>query len=447
MSTPATSQVPTNARNKTVRFALLLALIMYIDRVTLSQAMPFIGVDLGLSDEQKGLIFSAFGLAYALFEIPGGWLGDRFGPRRMLMRIVIWWSAFTAATGLAWNWGSLLVSQVLFGVGEAGCFPNLTRVLTSWLPKREREKAQARLWLATRFGAALTPILVMVLLRSEYLGLNWRAAFLLFSLLGIVWAVFWFRWFRDDPSKHPDVNAAELALLPPARETASVAHFPSLRIFSHAAVVLLSIQYFCLAYGWWFYVTWLPSYVSDPRGNLSGLSPILFALFTGLPLLLGGVGCLVSGALAPRLTDRFGSVAIARRILAVTGFVGASAAIIVFIRIQDPIMAMLVLGMAGFFNDFVMPAAWASTMDVGGRFAGTVSGTMNMVGGIAGASSSLIVGYILSWTGGEWTVALYVSAAIYLLGGVCWFFFDPHTPIEQDVPAVAAASPALDARS
>jgi ACS family glucarate transporter-like MFS transporter len=411
-------------------FALSLALVMYIDRVTLSQAMPFIREDLGLTAGQVGLVFALFGWSYALFEIPGGWMGDRFGPRKILMRIVIWWSAFTALTGAAWSFVSLAVIQVLFGAGEAGCFPNLTRVLTTWLPKQERERAQARLWLATRLGAALTPIIMMILLR--YLGLNWRIAFVLVGSIGIFWAVAFFRWYRDDPSSHPDVNAAELALLPPPRETAAAAHLPFGALVSNPSILLLCAQYACLAYGWWFYVTWLPTMVRDVRGTALQLQPITLALLTGLPLIFGGIGCLVSGNMLPKLAQRFGSVTIARRIMAITGFIGASASIVVFIQVQNPYYAMFVLGMAGFFNDFIMPAAWASTMDKGGRYAGTVSGMMNMVGGIAGASGSLIVGQILEATGNDWTVALYVSAAIYLVGAFFWLFLDPHTPVKQD---------------
>ena len=163
---------PRGARHVVTVFAVTLAVITYIDRVCISQAAPVIRADLGLSAIQMGWAFTAFAWAYALFEIPGGWLGDRIGPRRVLMRIVVWWSFFTAATGWIWNLPSLLVTRSLFGVGEAGCFPNLTRVFTTWLPVRERERAQAILWLSSRWGAALTPLLVAYLLRF----ISWRRA-------------------------------------------------------------------------------------------------------------------------------------------------------------------------------------------------------------------------------------------------------------------------------
>jgi len=257
--------------------------------------------------------------------------------------------------------------------------------------------------------------------------ISWRRAFEVFGVIGIVWAVLFYRWFRDDPAAHGSVNPQELALLPPRSETAvSHAGVPWARIFSTPSVWLLSIQYMCLAYGWWFYVNWLPTYLRDARGTSFQLG----ALLAGLPLLLGGVGCLVSAAVLPRLARRFNSVKLARRAVAIVGFVGASASILVFTRIDDPVRAMFVLGMAGFFNDLVMPAAWAGTMDVGGRYAGTVSGAMNTMGSIAGAFSVTVVGYLLAWTGDNWTLTFLISSSIYMIGAVCWLFLDAHTPIE-----------------
>ena len=426
------AMTPTRARHVVTVFAVTLAVITYIDRVAIAQAVQFISADLGLTRTQMAWALAVFGWAYALFEIPGGWLGDRIGPRRVLMRIVVWWSFFTAATGWAWNAASLVTIRALFGAGEAGAFPNLTRVLTIWLPVKERERAQANVWLATRLSGAVTPILIATLISL----VGWRRAFEICGVIGVVWAILFYRWYRDVPAEHPRVNEAELALLPPPRDTA-IAHggVPWRLIFSTPSVWLLSVQYMCLAYGWWFYINWLPTYLFQARNTPLRVGAVL----AGLPLLLGGAGCLVAAAAIPRLATRLGSVALARRIVAVIGFLGASACIVLFTGITDPVRAMVVLGFAGFFNDFVMPAAWAGTMDIGGRYSGTVSGAMNMMGSLAGASSVLVVGYLLAWTD-NWTLTFYISAAIYLVGAVCWLFLDSHTPLERPAAAARAAA-------
>ncbi len=419
----AGAMIPSRARYVTIWYAIALAVITYIDRICISQAAPAMRNDLGLTAIEMGWAFSVFGWAYALFEIPGGWLGDRLGARRVLMRIVIWWSVFTAATGWVWNATSLIVTRTLFGAGEAGAFPNITRIFTTWVPGPERERAQAVLWLASRWGGAFTPVLVAYILQF----VSWRRAFEMFGVLGIIWAVVFYRWYRDDPATHPAVNAAELAMMPKPSEVAAVkGGLPWRMLISSRAVWLLCAQYGCLAYGWWFYVTWLPTYLRDARGT----SITMGALLAGLPLLLGGVGCMISAALIPRIARATGSVAKARRIIAIIGFVGASASIFVFTTVHDPFKAMLILGMAGLFNDFVMPAAWAGCMDVGGRYAGTVSGAMNMMGSVAGALSPLVVGYLLAWTKQDWTLTFYVSASIYSIGAVCWLFLDASTPLE-----------------
>jgi len=415
---------PTRARYVAVAFAMLLAIIQYLDRVCISQAATSISRDLRLSTVEMGWVFSVFTWAYALFEVPSGWLGDRIGPRRVLMRIVAWWSFFTAATGWVWSAGSLIATRALFGAGEAGCFPNLTRIFTTWLPKHERERAQGTLWLAARWSGAFTPLLVAYLLDL----MSWRHAFELFGAVGLVWAAAFYTWFRDDPRTHPSVNAAELALMPAEAESKVGGNPPWNRIIGSGSMWLLSIQYACLSYGWYFYVTWLPKYLQDARGT----SIKFGALLASLPLLLGGIGSIVGSQLIPRLAQRTG-IMVARRIVAVIGFVGASASIFGFIQIADPVRAMFLLGLAGFFNDFVMPAAWAGCMDIGGRYSGTVSGTMNMVGNIGGALSPLAIGYILTFTNNNWALTFYVSSAIYLVGGLCWLFIDAHTPITEDV--------------
>src|SRR5277367_6329080 len=196
-----------------VLLAIGLAVLSYVQRVAISQAAGPISHDLGISKQQMGLIFGAFGLSYALFEIPMGLLGDRLGVRRVLAQIVLAWSAFTALTGAAWNVPSLVVIRFLFGAGEAGCFPNLTRMLSAWLPAQERVTAQSLMWAFTRWGGAATPPLALLCIA----WLGWRWAFVAFAALGLVWCAVFAIWFRDDPAQHSGVNAAELEMLEASR--------------------------------------------------------------------------------------------------------------------------------------------------------------------------------------------------------------------------------------
>ena len=383
-------QKPTRTRHWVLAFAATLAVITYIDRVCMSQAKVSIAADLDLTSVQMGYVFAAFTLAYALFEIPGGWLGDRIGPRKVLMRVVLVWSFFTAATGRAWNFVSLWVMQFLFGAGEAGAFPNLAKVFTNWLPARERSRAVGVMWLCTRWGGAVTPLLVVWVISA----MGWRWAFGVFALPGIVWALIFYSWFRDNPRDHRSVNAAELELLKETRQNAGrQANVPWSRILGSPTVWLLFIQYFCFGYGWYFYITWLPSYLKEARG----LELQKGALLSGIPLFFGGFACILSGWLAGWLARRGFAVTRIRRGLACTAYWGAAIMLLLSIRIADPVWAMLAMGLASFSLDLTLPVCWSTAMDVGGKYAGTVSGTMNMAGQIGGAVGPIVVGHILQY--------------------------------------------------
>ena len=258
----ATTERPTRVRYWVIVFAVTLAIITYIDRVSISYAALFIRHDLGLSQSQMGWAFGAFGLAYALFEMPGGYLGDWLGPRNVLLRIVLWWSFFTAATGRAWNLASITTTQFLFGAGEAGCFPNLTKAFTTWLPAREKVRAQGIMWLSARWGGAFTPPLVALVM--GFVG--WRNAFALFGLVGVLWAVLFYRWYRNDPRDNARLNDAERRLLSHSA-TLATGHgdVPWGRLVRSRQVWMLCWQYFSLSYGWYFYITWLPTYLREAR--------------------------------------------------------------------------------------------------------------------------------------------------------------------------------------
>ncbi len=454
-SRPAAA-APTRTRYWVIVFAITLAFIQYVDRVCISQAAPFITQDLGLTAAQMGYVFSAFTFAYALFEIPTGWLGDKIGPRKILLRVVLWWSFFTAATGWAWSYAAMLVTRFLFGAGEAGCFPNLTKAFSVWLPKHDRTRAQALMWMGARWGGASAPLLVVGVMAF----VSWRMAFVIFALLGVVWAVIFFAWFRDNPREHRGVNAAELELLKENEQNA-LGHgdVPWRKVARFPTVWLLGAQYFCLSYGWYFYVTWLPTYLKDVRGLeiksnvvmkglanvLEGsLSPettlkVLAAALAGIPLLFGGFGSLIAGVISSRWITRTGRVKQVRRWFAFVGFTGAATLLMTSFYIRDPLLAMLSMGLASFFNDTTLPGSWATCMDVGGQYAGTVSGSMNMLGNFGGMAGPIVVGYVLDLTHHDWQIAFAISAAIYFLGAICWLFIDPVTPLEKPSAAPTPA--------
>ncbi|MGE0405124.1 MAG: MFS transporter [Candidatus Korobacteraceae bacterium] len=419
---------PTRARYWVVVFAVTLAILAYIDRVAISQAAIPISRDLGFSRSEMGAIFGAFALAYALFEIPSGWLGDWMGPRRVLIRIVIAWSAFTALTGAAWSLRSLWIIRFLFGAGEAGCFPNLTKAFSVWLPTHERVRAQGIMWSFARWGGAFTPPLVVLAFKF----MSWRMAFASFGLLGLIWCFFFARWFRDRPTEHPSVNAGERELLK------DVAHFgeshgdvPWKRLFTNRSVVLLWIQYWCFSYTWYFYITWLPTYLQDYHKLSAGTASLLAIL----PLLFGGFGSLSCGFATPHIARWLGSTRTAQRVISTAGMVMTAVLLVIVTGIQSPILAMLLMGLASYSNDLVMPIAWNACMDIGGKYAGTVSGSMNMMGNLGGFVAPWVGGILLDRTGNDWNLLIYLMAGVALLGAVCWVFIDPGASLEPDKAA------------
>jgi MFS transporter, ACS family, glucarate transporter len=413
---------PSCTRYWVIVFAIALAIIQYIDRVCISQAAPFISGDLGLSKEQMGWVFSAFTLAYALFEIPAGYLGDRIGPRKVLLRIVLWWSFFTVATGWVWNWASLLVTRFLFGAGEAGAFPNLTKAFHRWLPLHERTRAQGIMWMSARLGGAFTPGLVFLCLQY----VSWRRAFLLFGLLGIVWAIAFFWWYRDNPREIKQVNAAEAALLPLQTEADQHFRAPWKLLFTSRTAWCLYGQYFACSYSFYFFITWFPTYLLEARHFEIGKGSLL----AGLPLLLGACGSFCAGWVSSVLSRRTGGASRSRRWLGVAGSVGAACLLVMPTWLTNPYLAVAAIGLVGFCNDIQLPGAWASCMDVGGKAVATLSGTMNMMGNVGGFMSPIACGYIVKATG-NWNLAFYVTAGAYLLGALCWLGMDPVTPLEE----------------
>jgi MFS family permease len=410
---------PTRKRHVVLGFALGAMVVAYLDRVAISTAAPAVKADLGLSDVQMGLVFSAFTLAYALFEVPSGWLADRFGSRWMLTRIVLWWSAMTAATGAAAGFLSLLLLRWLFGMGEAGVLPSISRAFGRWLPAQARGNAFGLTIMAAALGGAATQPIVVWLLQH----VSWRSAFPIFGSVGVVWAVAWFWWFRDEPREHRGVNAAELALIG-GEPQAAHPPVPWGALVRSRGMLALCAMYFGAIYGWYFYITWLPTYLFEGRGFDLGSVGWLAAL----PLLAIAAGSLVGGTLSDLLARRFGL----RTALRAPGLLGlplAALAVVGAVWTPDARSAAFFLaGAAGLAALGVAPA-WSVCLALGGRHAGVVSGAMNTFGNLGGALSPIVMGAALQRLG-SWDLGLYSVAALYLAAALCWLAIDPERPIE-----------------
>jgi ACS family glucarate transporter-like MFS transporter len=408
-----------NTRHGVLGFAFGLAIITYLDRICISAAAPYIMRDLGLTVLEMSLVFSAFTLAYSLFEVPTGWMGDVMGPRRVLTRVVLWWSGFTMLTGAAWNYLSLLVIRFLFGAGEAGAFPNVSRSFSRWFPLRERGKANGILFLGSRLGGALAPILALLLIRNW----GWRVSFAVFGAIGIFWALAWYRWYRDEPSEHPAVNSHELAWIqqdsPNADSKTHASAIPWRQILTSSNLLAICGMYFAFGYGLYFYFTWLPTYLVQ----VLKFSDLAAGILAGLPFLLAGGADLLGGWLTDRLAIAF-NLRIARCWLGFSSFAGSATLLFASTQANDRWTKAILIALALASADLALSACWAVCLDVGRAYAGIVTGCMNTFGNLGGFLGPMVLGYAVErWN--SWTLPFYVSAAVYAAGALLWLAVRP----------------------
>src|SRR5438876_1382351 len=415
------------SRFRLLRFAFILSIITYIDRVCISTAAPAIRQELGLSTVQVGWMFSVFTFAYAFFEIPSGWLADVVGPRRMMTRIVIWWSAFTMATGLAWNFTVLLATRFLFGVGEAGAFPTVSRSFSRWFPRREVGNAHGVLFMGTRFGGALAPPLVVAIMTFA----GWRVSFFLFGMLGVIWSVFWWKWYRDDPREHAGTTHEELQEILEGIEQGHRATIHWREFFS-GNLLLICLMYFCVGYAFYFYLTWLPTYLKEARGFTTQQAGLL----AGLILFAGGVATAMGGRLTDFLVRRYG-LRIGRSV-GVVAMPASGAILLIVASTENSIVAAALLAMAAATADLCVSACWTMCHDVAGDAAGTATGCMNTFGNLGGAISPLVVGYAVQWWG-SWSTPLVVTAGVCALCGLLTLTIDPAKRLRTSEDALKRA--------
>jgi sugar phosphate permease len=406
----------------------LMYLITYLDRVNISAAAPVISKEFGFDKVTMGAIFSAFVWAYALFQVPGGWLGDRFGPRRMLTIIVTYWSIMTAATAAATGAVSFMVVRFLFGIGEGGAFPVATRAMQLWYPPQERGFVQGITHSASRLGAAIAPPIVIAIMTA----FGWHWAFYVCGAVGIVWAAWWWFAYRNLPEEHGLVNRAELERIrgtdaqgnvnPPKIEARPTVPWATLLRSPNMWAIMCA--YFTYVYCLWIFLSWLPSYLVDYRH----FTLVKVGWLASLPLLAGVVGDTVGGLATDWLLRKTGKARFARRAVAIVGLLGCVVFIVPAALVEDAYAAVFCLTGAMFFLECTIGPSWAVPMDTGGKYSGTVSGMMNMAGNIGGALSPLVFGFLAQ--GDFWQAPFIVAAALLVIGAGIWaFWLDPEVSV------------------
>jgi MFS transporter, ACS family, glucarate transporter len=415
-------------RYKVLALLFTLSIITYLDRVCISVAGPRVQEDLGITPERWGWVVGAFTLSYALFEIPGGALGDRIGPRKVLTRIVVWWSVFTSLTGMVSNFYALLLTRFMFGAGEAGAYPNSSSSISRWFPIAERGRAHAFVWMASRIGGAISPLLV-VPIQMKY---GWRASFLVFGVIGVVWALIWYRWYRDHPVDKEGVTKNELEEIGESAPKQAHQGLPWAIALRRWNLWKIMLMYHTYCWGSYFYLSWLHTYLQKGRG----LAESEMAIFSTLPFIVGA-GCnLLGGSLSDWLVKRYG-LKVGRRTVGSIGL-GLSAVFMLLAALtQSKIAAVLFLTLGYGSMDCMLPVSWSVCLDVGRKYAGTVSGTMNMAGQVGSFASSVAFGYIVTYFG-SYNAPLFPMAGLLFISAILFSRIDP---TEQLIPEKDAGLP------
>jgi MFS transporter, ACS family, glucarate transporter len=391
----------------------------------MSVAAPAMQRDLGLSQIQFAWVFTVFYIAYGIFEMPTAWLGDRWGQRRMLIRIVGCWSLFTIFTGFARSLAMLLMTRTVFGAAEAGAFPTLSRALSRWFPLHERSRANGIMWMGARSGGALAPPVAVALIAL----IGWRGTFAVFGVVGLIWCAMCAFWYRDEPAEHSSVNGEELRLIrlgaaPPPQAGERV---PWKALLLNPTMIALFCSYFASGFGFQFFVTWLPTYFMREHGLTLQRSGV----FASLPLAAGAIGCLMGGVIADWITRRTGSVTIGRRSVGVSGFLLGAIGYVAAIYAHSAEAAIAFLALASGAHDLTLPVLWATTTDAGGRFGGTASGFVNLASSLSGMLAPLSAA-LLERMFGSFHAAFFVAAAMYLSGAALWLIIDPQKSIRKN---------------
>jgi MFS family permease len=416
-------------RHRTLALLFFLSVVTYLDRVCISLAGPRMQAELHITTRQWGWVIGAFTVGYALFEVPGGMMADRWGARAALTRIVLLWSFFTSATGAVSSFAVLLLVRFLFGAGEAGAFPGATSAISRWFPAGERSRAQGVMWMASRVGGVIAPVLV-VGIQKVY---GWRTTFFVFGALGLLWCTAWFLWYRDRPRDKRGITAGEVALI--ESEGGGIgAGYGRVRwrsVLKKRDFWKLLFMYHAYSWGGFFYLGWLPTYLQKGRG----FTEDEMRIWSSLPFALGAIGCMLGGTLSDLLVRKHG-LRFGRRVVGTTGLALGAALLFGAAFVESKTAAAVCLAFGYFAMDCQMPVSWALPLDLGRRSAGSIAGAMNMAGQLGSFVSSVAFGYLVEAFGGNYSRALLPLAAMTALGAFTFSRIDPTRPLmEDEVPA------------
>jgi MFS transporter, ACS family, glucarate transporter len=411
-------------RYKMVLGTFILAMNVLIDRIFISVAKDPISESLSFSDGQMGWVLSIFALGYALFQTPSGVLADRLGPRKILTAVVTLWSIFAALSGAAWNFISMMVVRFLFGAGEAGAFPAMSRAVYSWIPLKERGIVNGINFSGGRIGAALSMLFMPWLLTA----VGWRMGFVYLSLIGFVWAVIWYWWFRDDPAEHSTISDQEKRFILENRQEQSKQArktIPLHVLFRSRNMWLLMVQYFASNFTFFFCLSWMFPHIQSTYG----LTPSQAGVYASFPLIFGALGNWFSGWMVDFLYKRIGWT-FSRKFTAILGFALAGFGLLVSVYMQTPFAAVVFLSIATFGADMTLSPSWSACNDTGKENSGAVSGTMNMAGNLGSFITALAFPYLRLWSGSV-IPFFFIGAGLNALAIYLWTKIKPEKSIEE----------------
>lgn len=408
-----TAAPPARGRYTVLALVCSLSMITYLDRVCFGVAAPLVAAELGLSSvTELKWAFTAFAIAYAIFEIPAGWMGDRWGPRSTLIRIVLWWSACTALTGVVgMQWGSwtlgglglLVTLRFLFGAGEAGAYPNITRAIHNWFPGEEWEFAQGLVWMSGRIVGGLTPLIWALLVTGTAFTsplVNWRGAFLLFGVIGVVWCLLFRLLFRNHPPSvraddraAPDDHSATQIIAATQSDAHSHHAIPWRWMLTNPSLIALCLMYSLLNYGWAFNITYLPSFL-EQRFDLPA-SDTLGAIYRGAPLWVGAFGCYLGSYVISALDRWIRNRRRSRRTLGTLAMLSCAACWVIAARTDNVHLFCISVAAAAFCVDLTLGASWATCQDIGQKHAAVVAALMNTIGTLGAALAVWLTGTLV----------------------------------------------------